>query len=372
VRFIDLHAHYPMHLGLPKSMSDNPITKLAKQALFDLANEVRNFEPINKPRVTAGRILESKITGLASVLYDPEDEFLVAQEPHPIAIEHIRQQIRDVERDAAVHALGVAKTLTELQTYINESRPFIVHCVEGGHALSGDPDNVKELEQSGVTYLILAHLRYMGLAGCAKGLPCKGNFWQDLINHGQDPAIGLSNAGFQVLETILSSRIILDVTHCSHLSRKDIMTYYTSSGSHRPIISSHSGTQYLANYELNVSDEWIKFIADTGGVIGVILFPFWLANSPKGKKGIDLVGDTIDRKRLTNTPVRQARSVLKCPDDRKNRVVSAQTTYPCGSSAVGGRVCEQRHAAERVLPESRFELQHAGSPSKETALEKKA
>jgi hypothetical protein len=31
-------------------------------------------------------------------------------------------------------------------------------------------------------------------------------------------------------------------------------------------------------------------------------------------------------KRLTNTSVRQAASVLKCPDDRKNRVVSPQTT----------------------------------------------
>jgi serine/threonine protein kinase len=79
----------------------------------------------------------------------------------------------------------------------------------------------------------------------------------------------------------------------------------------------------------------------------------------------------INCKRLTNTPVRQAGSVLKCPDDRKNRVVSAPT-YTSGSSAVGGRVCEQRYAAERVLPESRFELQHTGSPSKETALEEKA
>src|SRR5215469_2386038 len=39
----------------------------------------------------------------------------------------------------------------------------------------------------------------------------------------------------------------------------------------------------------------------------------------------------IDRKRLTNTPVLQAGSVLKCPDDRKNRVVSAQATYASGS-----------------------------------------
>src|SRR5208337_4217080 len=80
----------------------------------------------------------------------------------------------------------------------------------------------------------------------------------------------------------------------------------------------------------------------------------------------------FNRKRLTNTPVRQAGSVLECPDDRKNRVVSVQATYTNRSSAVGGRVCEQRYAAERVLPESRFELQHAGSPSEKAALEEKA
>jgi transposase len=44
----------------------------------------------------------------------------------------------------------------------------------------------------------------------------------------------------------------------------------------------------------------------------------------------------ITRKRLTNTPVRQAGSVLKSRDDRKNRVVSTQATYTSGCSAVGG------------------------------------
>src|ERR1700756_4903671 len=38
---------------------------------------------------------------------------------------------------------------------------------------------------------------------------------------------------------------------------------------------------------------------------------------------------------------------------------------PVHSSAVGGRACE----ADRVLREPRFELQHTGSPPKETALE---
>ena len=44
----------------------------------------------------------------------------------------------------------------------------------------------------------------------------------------------------------------------------------------------------------------------------------------------------LNGKRLTNAPVRQARSVLKCLDDRENRVVIAQATYTSGGSAVSG------------------------------------
>jgi hypothetical protein len=64
--------------------------------------------------------------------------------------------------------------------------------------------------------------------------------------------------------------------------------------------------------------------------------------------------------------------VLKFPDERRTEGFITQTTYTPGSSGVGGRVCEQRYAAERVLPESRFELRHAGSPSEKAALEEKA
>jgi hypothetical protein len=46
-------------------------------------------------------------------------------------------------------------------------------------------------------------------------------------------------------------------------------------------------------------------------------------------------GAHVSSKRPTNTPVRAIVSVLKCADDRKNRVVSAQATYTSGNSAVG-------------------------------------
>jgi hypothetical protein len=62
-------------------------------------------------------------------------------------------------------------------------------------------------------------------------------------------------------------------------------------------------------------------------------------------------------------------NMLKCQDGRKNQVVGTQATYPCGSSTARDRVYEQRHAAQRVLPESGFELRHAGSASEEPTLE---
>ena len=42
-----------------------------------------------------------------------------------------------------------------------------------------------------------------------------------------------------------------------------------------------------------------------------------------------------------------------------------------GSRGVGGGVCGQRDGAERVLPQPGVELEHAGSPSPEAALEEK-
>jgi hypothetical protein len=65
-------------------------------------------------------------------------------------------------------------------------------------------------------------------------------------------------------------------------------------------------------------------------------------------------------------------SVLQWLDDRKSRVVSAQATHSRGSSEVGGGIHEERYAPQRVLSESEFELQHAGSASEEAALEEKA
>jgi hypothetical protein len=63
--------------------------------------------------------------------------------------------------------------------------------------------------------------------------------------------------------------------------------------------------------------------------------------------------------------------VVKSRNAGRRKHNGASATDGSGSPGVGGGVCGQQHAAERVLPESGFELEHAGSPSKGAALEEK-
>jgi hypothetical protein len=60
--------------------------------------------------------------------------------------------------------------------------------------------------------------------------------------------------------------------------------------------------------------------------------------------------------------------VLKWRDERGAEDRGTKATDARRGSAVSGGVCERRYAAERVLPQSWFELQHAGSPSEEAAI----
>jgi microsomal dipeptidase-like Zn-dependent dipeptidase len=290
---IDLHAHFPMHLGLPNIPSDDPVQKAALSGLYDLANEVDNYEAINRPRVTEEHIRAGGITGFGSVLYDPEDEFLLPQEPHPEAILHLRKQYSNVESDAAQAGIIVVKAKQALADCIANDRTFLVHGIEGGHALSGDPANVQLLAQMGVCYFIFTHLRYMGLASCAKGLPCKTNFWNKILDE-DEPNYGLSPLGFQVLDAVWDTNMMLDVTHCSDLAHADIQNFYKTHGKNKPVISSHAGVRGVANLQLNLSDDMLKFIGNTGGVVGVILSTYWLGADTTPALGFEQYCKTID------------------------------------------------------------------------------
>lgn len=90
---------------------------------------------------------------------------------------------------------------------------------------------------------------------------------------------GLSKFGMEVIEEAQSLGMIIDVSHLSGEGVDDILSV-----ARQPIVASHSNCRALFDHPRNLTDERIRRIADTGGVVGVHFAPAYIHptdNSPE-------------------------------------------------------------------------------------------
>jgi microsomal dipeptidase-like Zn-dependent dipeptidase len=177
---------------------------------------------------------------------------------------------------AASHGtVRLATNPGEVERLFDAQQRFLFHCLEGSFAFGGDPANVAVAAARGVAYVIVAHLFFRGVATCANAFPFLPDELFEELNPEQTVGTGLTTLGQDVVSEIFRNRMLVDVTHCTERARADIFTIAKKFPG-AAVISSHNGVQHESKYPLNLSDEAIRQIADTGGLIGVILFPHWL------------------------------------------------------------------------------------------------
>ena len=193
----------------------------------------------------------------------------------------------------------VARSNAELDAALAAGRRAFVHTVEGGHILSADlaPGDVEgrlarleELANRGVASLTIAHLFRNDLAGHSECIPPKQHkilFWR--LDTEVDDCRGLTEMGEAVVERMAELRMIPDVTHCTPVSRRKI---YELVGDRIPIVATHSGVRTLYDIPVNLSEEDVKAIASSGGVVGVIFMPYWLEESHPGP-GLEAIWRTM-------------------------------------------------------------------------------
>ncbi len=95
-----------------------------------------------------------------------------------------------------------------------------------------------------------------------------------LRNHAADGAFftprktglqgGLSDFGVGLVEQAQAMGVLIDVSHLNDPGFWDVIKFATG-----PIIASHSNCRALTDHRRNLTDEQIKAVAETGGVIGV-------------------------------------------------------------------------------------------------------
>ena len=124
--------------------------------------------------------------------------------------------------------------------------------IEGLHNLEGDPANLEKLHAAGFRMAGLTHFFDNALAGSM---------------HGEDKG-GLTPMGRQVVARMEELGMIVDIAHCSPACVADILAV-----ARRPVVSSHGGVQATCEVNRNLSDDQIRGVARTGGIIGVGYWP---------------------------------------------------------------------------------------------------
>lgn len=126
--------------------------------------------------------------------------------------------------------------------------------LEGGYALDEKLENVARYYDMGVRYMSPAWSISTSWAGSSG----------DEV--GADR--GLNEFGKQVIREMNRVGMMVDVSHVSDPTFWDIVN--TSS---KPVIATHSGCRAIANVPRNLSDDMIRALAKTGGVVNVIFYP---------------------------------------------------------------------------------------------------
>ena len=124
--------------------------------------------------------------------------------------------------------------------------------IEGAHALDGRVEHVARLEAAGYRMVGLAHFFDNAFAGSAHGVG-KG---------------GLTAAGRELIAELERQRILVDVAHASARTIDDVLGVAT-----RPLVCSHAGVRAVADNARNLSDDQLRGIAATGGVVGIGFWP---------------------------------------------------------------------------------------------------
>ena len=162
-------------------------------------------------------------------------------------------QKRDDAVAASNNAIKAVNTASQLEALLaarqKDRRPIgAMLTIEGLQNLEGKAANLDRLYDAGFRMAGLTHFFDNELAGSMHGLK-KG---------------GLTPFGRDIVRRMEAKGMIIDIAHLSHKGVAEVLAMAT-----RPLVSSHGGVQATCKVNRNLTDDEVRGVAKTGGVIGI-------------------------------------------------------------------------------------------------------
>ncbi|MFD8880069.1 dipeptidase [Corynebacterium xerosis] len=123
-----------------------------------------------------------------------------------------------------------------------------LYALEGLHNLEGDASNLRELYDAGARMAGFTHFFDNEVAGSMHG-----------VERG-----GLTDLGREMFAQMQDLGMVVDLAHASPEAMEEMISLADG-----PVVYSHGGVRATCDVNRNLTDDQIRGIADTGGVIGV-------------------------------------------------------------------------------------------------------
>lgn len=152
--------------------------------------------------------------------------------------------------DNAIKAVDTAGQLDALLATRQRDKRAVgaMLTIEGLQNLEGKAANLDRLYDAGFRMAGLTHFFDNELAGSMHGLK-KG---------------GLTPFGREIVRRMEAKGMIIDIAHLSHKGVAELLAMAT-----RPVVSSHGGVQATCKVNRNLTDDEVRGVAKTGGIIGI-------------------------------------------------------------------------------------------------------
>jgi microsomal dipeptidase-like Zn-dependent dipeptidase len=164
----------------------------------------------------------------------------------------LQRSLYHAERMHAAEGFHLVKSVADLDALLADpvARGALLS-IEGLQNLEGELGNVDVLADAGFRMAGLTHFFDNDVAGSMHGLE-KG---------------GLTPFGREVITRMEARGMIVDLAHASHETVADVLNIVD-----KPVVYSHGGVKATCDTNRNLTDDEIRGIAATGGVIGI---GFW-------------------------------------------------------------------------------------------------
>ena len=235
----------------------------------------------------------------------------------PRAIKRADDQIAAVRALAEDHPETwlLATSADDIRRAASEEKIAALLGLEGGYAIDDRLENVQRYYDLGV--------RYMSPAWSVS------TSWAGSSGDDVGRTRGLNDFGKSVIREMNRVGMMVDVSHVSDQTFWDVVEVSTA-----PVVATHSACRAIADVPRNLTDDMIRALAKTGGVVNVIFYPEHLEpgwHELKKRVDVEISGMVQEasanepgsavHKKMARDRVRQREFARRLPPVKVSRIV---------------------------------------------------